>query len=250
MSLLSKKEKKESFYDILDEDDKTFLKIKIKNDSNGEKKIKNQIRIDNMRSKIINHFTLFITNFLNDYVIKLYGFRKVLFTKINYADRKKVDSQSLKELMNKNIKEFCSIKISTKITSLSLYHNLESFNIVKDRFGKDFVNQKLSDFYQNFYLNDSNKLSLFGENITTQNFDSLLKKYENDRVYQRKLLQTANKLNEFIRKKKNKCIDEEKNIDSVFKTKVEEDNLSQVTQNSIIIWPSLSSNEDFSYFEN
>ena len=43
MSLLSKKEKKESFYDILDEDDKTFLKIKIKNDSNGEKKIKNHL---------------------------------------------------------------------------------------------------------------------------------------------------------------------------------------------------------------
>ena len=250
MSLLSKKEKKESFYDILDEDDKTFLKIKIKNDSNGEKKIKNQIRIDNMRSKIINHFTLFITNFLNDYVVELYGFRKVLFTKINYADRKKVDSQSLKNLMNKNIKDFCSIKISTKITSLSLYHNLESFNIVKDRLGKDFVNQKLSDFYQNFYLNDSNKLSLFGENITTQNFDSLLKKYENDRVYQRKLLQTANKLNEFIRKKKNKYITKEKNNYCVFESEEEEDNFSQITQNSIIIWPSLNTNDDFSYFEN
>lgn len=250
MSLLCKKEKKESFYDKLDEDDKTFLKIKIKNDSNGEKKIKNQIRIDNMRSKIINHFSLFIINFLNDYVIRLYGFRKVLFTKINYADRKKVDSQSLKELMNKNIKEFCSIKISTKITSLSLYHNLESFNIVKDRFGKDFVNQKLSDFYQNFYLNDSNKLSLFGANITTQNFDSLLKKYDNDKVYQRKLLQTANKLNEFIRKKKNKYITKEKNNYCVFESEEEEDNFSQITQNSIIIWPSLNTNDDFSYFEN
>ncbi len=250
MSLLCKKEKKESFYDKLDEDDKTFLKIKIKKDSNGEKKIKNQIRIDNMRSKIINHFTLFITNFLNDYVVELYGFRKVLFTKINYADRKKVDTLSLRDFMNKNIEDFCSIKISTKITSLSLYHNLESFNIVKDRFGKDFVNQKLSDFYQNFYLNDSNKLSLFGANITTQNFDSLLKKYDNDKVYQRKLLQTANKLNEFIRKKKNKYITKEKNNYCVFESEEEEDNFSQITQNSIIIWPSLNTNDDFSYFEN
>ena len=40
MSLLSKKEKKESFYDILDEDDKTFLKIKIKKNQKINNKIK------------------------------------------------------------------------------------------------------------------------------------------------------------------------------------------------------------------
>ena len=42
----------------------------------GKKKEKKKLRRDNIRSKIMNHFISFLLNFLNDYVKKIYKYKK------------------------------------------------------------------------------------------------------------------------------------------------------------------------------
>ena len=144
-------------------------------------------------------------NFLNDYIFQLYGYQKVAFIKINYKDRKKIDTESLLYLMNLRIQDLCSMKISSKIKRYSTDHNLKCLNLVKDKLGNDFINQKVLDFYQNFYLIDYNKLLCFGIKESTKNFYSLLKNVNKDKKYKEKLIEIGiNLVAEFIRKKKKK----------------------------------------------
>ena len=207
----NKKEKKENFYDIFDEDDSSIKNIQFQYNhifelvqSFSKKKTK-RIRGDNIRSRIINHFINFMINFLNDYVFQLYGYQKVNFIKINYNDRKKIDTESLLYLMNLRIQDLCSMKISSKIKRYSTDHNLKCLNIVKDKLGNDFINQRVLDFYQNFYLIDYNKLLNFGIKESTKNFYSLLKEVNKDKKYKEKLVETGiNLVTEFIQKKRKK----------------------------------------------
>ncbi len=207
----NKKEKKENIYDIFDEDPLSIKNIQFQYNHIFElvqpfsKKKTKRIRGDNIRSRIINHFITFMIHFLNDYVFQIYGYQKVSFIKINYNDRKKIDTESLLYFMNLRIQDLCSMKISSKMKRYSPDHNLKCLNIVKDKLGNDFINQRVLDFYQNFYLIDYNKLLSFGIKQNTKNFYSLLKEVNKDKKYKEKLEETGiNLVTEFIQKKKRK----------------------------------------------
>lgn len=186
-----------------DENDESEIeKVLFNRDSNSFLRKKTKYRPDNIRSKIINHFSNFIINFLNDYVKKQFHFEKVVFVKTNYNERKKVDIKSISSFMNLTIKDFCSMNISSKIKTYSSNHNIQALNEVKDSFESDFVNQKLSKFYENFYLNKKNILKDFNLSDSTRNFSFLLKEKDLEQKYIQKINDTGmNLVTEFINKK-------------------------------------------------
>ena len=212
-----------NIYDVLNEDidindgnDIENEEIELINSfSNSFLEKKTKYRIDNIRSKIMNHFSNFIINFLNDYAKRLFNYEKVVFVKTNYNARKNVDIKSISEFMNLSIEEFCSLDISSKIKKYPLNHNLKAFNIVKNSLDYNFINQKISKFYQNFYLNQKNILKNYNLREKTRNFSFLLKQYDSKQKYKEKLYDTGmNLVTEFIHKKrKNKQI-EDKILDS------------------------------------
>lgn len=200
----------------LDENDGSEIeKALINMDSNSFLRKKTKYRKDNIRSKIINHFSNFIINFLNDYVKKQFHFEKVVFVKTNYNERKKVDIKSMSSFMNLTIKDFCSLKISSKIKTYPSNHNIQALNEVKDSFERNFVNQKLSKFYENFYLNKNNILKDFNLSDSTRNFSFLLKEKDLEQKYIQKINDTGmNLVTKFIYKKHNTKKSDNKQLDS------------------------------------
>ena len=195
-----------NIYNILEDSNENNKKI-IEKEENESSSLfsnsylkKNKIyRKDNIRSKIINNFSNFLINFLNDYVVNVFKYQKVVFFKPNYLKRKNVDIKY----------------ISSKIKKYPLNHNLKAFNIVKNSLDYNFINQKISKFYQNFYLNQKNILKNYNLREKTRNFSFLLKQYDSKQKYKEKLYDTGmNLVTEFIHKKrKNKQI-EDKILDS------------------------------------
>ena len=183
--------------------------------SNSILKKKTKYRIDNIRSKIMNHFSNFIINFLNDYAKRLFNYEKVVFVKTNYNARKNVDIKSISEFMNRTIKQFCSLKISSKIKRYPSNHNIEALNQVENDLGSNFLNQKLSEFYEKYYLNDD-ILKDYNLSDTTKNFSILLKENNVEQKYFEKLYNTGMTLvTEFIHKKRKRKESEDKELDSV-----------------------------------
>ena len=110
-------------------------------------------RKDNIRSIILNHFICYVISFLNDFVKKIYSYQKVYFIKINYEDRIKINIETTKKFMDLTIHEFCQKKVSSKSKIFDENNNFESFQIIKKDLEKiNFVNMKLSEFYNKFYL--------------------------------------------------------------------------------------------------
>ena len=211
-----------NIYNILEDSNENNKKI-IEKEENESSSLfsnsylkKNKIyRKDNIRSKIINNFSNFLINFLNDYVVNVFKYQKVVFFKPNYLKRKNVDIKSISEFMNLSIEEFCSLDISSKIKKYPLNHNLKAFNIVKNSLDYNFINQKISKFYQNFYLNQKNILKNYNLREKTRNFSFLLKQYDSKQKYKEKLYDTGmNLVTEFIHKKRKNKPNEDKILDS------------------------------------
>jgi hypothetical protein len=169
---------------------------------------KKTFRKDNMRSKVINHFFKFLIDYLNDKVKKIYSYQKVIFEKINYGERKKVNIDSIKLIMNKTISEICEFDISSKSQLFNKKNNLESLKLISEDLKEGFINMKILKFYEEYYLCDKNLKNEFEINLNCKNFKYLLEEY-NDNYYERKLYEETGKnlITQFINqksKKKNK----------------------------------------------
>ena len=213
-----------------------FFKESKKNDktninNNLTKKIK--YRKDNIRSKIINHFCNYLINFLNDYVKKIYNQQKVIFEKINYKKRKYVDISSLREFMNNTIKDFCKIPISSKSFLFNKYYNYDNLLNIQNELGETFINLKLSQLYQNYYLNDSILINeQFGLSEDTKNFNCLLDNYKEKKIYQEQIKECGFKLiNDFIKKKPRNRY-KEKNLNNYNKS--EKSINDEIEQNNLL----------------
>ena len=209
-------------YDLLDEESNesspNMIKFQLQNE---EKVIKNKLgrkrkeeinengikyprahtkyKKDNMRSKIMTHFSKFIISFLNDYMKKIYPEEKNdFFKKVDYKLRNKVNTDSINNIMQKTLKEFCKLKVSTKHKNCENL-NLDSLNLLSNYFEKNFFDKKISEFYKDFYLsNDMEKLkTVYGISNKTKNFECLLNKFNDDIKYRNLLEKIGNKLLEF-----------------------------------------------------
>ncbi len=163
---------------------------------------------DNMRSTIMHHFSNFVISFLNDYGKKFYPEEKNdFFKKVDYKLRNKVNTDSINNIMQKTLKEFCKLKVSTKHKNCENL-NLNSLNLLSNYFEKNFFDKKISEFYKDFYLsNDMEKLkTVYGISKKTKNFESLLDNFNDDIEYRNSLKETGNKLIEFANQNPDKPI--------------------------------------------
>ena len=139
---------------------------------------------------------------------KKYSYQKVIFEKINYGERKKVNIDSIKLIMNKTISEICEFDISSKSQLFNKKNNLESLKLISEDLEEGFINMKILKFYEEYYLCDENLKNEFKINLNCKNFKYLLEEY-NDNYYERKLYEETGKnlITQFINqksKKKNK----------------------------------------------
>ena len=207
-------------YDMLDEksDEESFeivknpklinklgRKRKEKNTNVNWNEIKNtkrnhtKYKKDNMRSKIMTHFSKFIISFLNDYgKIFLPNQKNDFFKKVDYKLRNKVNINSINNMMQKTLNEFCGLKVSTKYKNCENL-NFNSLNILSNYFEPNFFEKKISEFYKDFYLSkDIEKLkTVYGISNKTKNFECLLNKFNDDIKYRNLLEKIGNKLLEF-----------------------------------------------------
>ncbi len=145
-----------------------------------EKKEKpKKIKKYNLRSNILTQFSNFIISFLNDYSKNFPPFKKKEnpFKKIKYKLRR-INIQSIKDFMNYTIDDFCKLEVSSKYR---INQNYESFQKFKGYFDKDFLDLKLFDFYQKFFLskNFSTIKQKYGLSMKTQNFENYLNSFNN-----------------------------------------------------------------------
>ena len=167
------------------------------------KRIHSKIKKDNMRSKIMTHFSNFVISFLNDYGKKFYPEEKNdFFKKVDYKLRKKVNRDSINKIMKKTLREFCELKVSTKNKDCENL-NLNSLHLLSNYFEDNFFDIKLYDFYTNFYLSkDIEKLErYYGITNQTKNFECLLEKNKNEIEYKNALKKTGYTLIEFANQK-------------------------------------------------
>lgn len=192
-----KQKNKFEIYDIFDDNDneistneeiqftndkmKIELKKKRKQILNTENKDDNEnkyIRKDNIRSAITNHFFTFIISFLNEYLLKLFPKKKKreTFKKIDAKFKLVKNFESLNKIMNLSIKDLCELDITPKNSNFPKNYNSYLLNKFSKLFSQDFLNLKLYQFYQDFYLNNDFELlrNKFGITIKTKNFSQLL----------------------------------------------------------------------------
>ena len=166
---LEKKKKfpEKNIYDIFEEEKEEKSK--------GKKKIKKY----NLRSNILTQFSNFIISFLNDYSKNFLPFQKQgnLFKKIKYKLRK-INIQSIKEFMNYSIYDFCKLEVSSRYNK---NQNFESLQKVKNYFKNDFLDLKLFEFYQKFFLSKDFSIikQKYGLSSKTQNFEYYLNNFNN-----------------------------------------------------------------------
>ena len=192
------------------ENKKEYIKSNDSEDSLNKTDLlgKKTFRKDNMRSKVLNHFFKFLIDYLNDKVKKIYSYQKVIFEKINYGERKKVNIDSIKLIMEKTIKEICEYDITSKSQLFDKKNNLDCINLISKDLEEGFINMKILKFYEEYYLCDKNL-----KNLNCKNFKYLLEEY-NDNYYERKLYEETGKnlITKFINQKSKK-----KNIEKIKK---------------------------------
>ena len=167
---------------------------------------KKTIRRDNIRSKILNHFFQFLIDSFNDYVKKIYSYQKVLFQKINYDIRKKVNIDSVKSIMDKTIKEICEYDITSKSQLFDKRNNSDCLKLISKDLEEKFINMKILTFYKEYYLCEDEEYlkNKFGINSKTQNFKYLLEEF-NDTYFEKKVYEETGKklITHFINQKAN-----------------------------------------------
>ena len=118
---------------------------------NKKQKIHNKFESSNIRSKIKNNFFIFLINFLNDRIREIFGYQIIKFRKINYEFiniRKKKENYLL---LNKQIKDFLCLDISSKYKSKDENKNNIALNKIYPHLSK-YLDLKFEDFYRQYFL--------------------------------------------------------------------------------------------------
>lgn len=168
--------------------------------------------LDNVKIKLFSHFCNYIINFINDYIKKIFAYQKRKLRRIKYRIKQKIFRDSLFNLMNMTIEEFCNLEISDKYKK-ETDQNSVNFQIIKQYLDQEFINIKLLDFYKLFYL-ENNPIRVekikndYGLTDKTENFKSLYLKQDEEEMR----LQLYKASNHFIhvKEKLNKKINSKK----------------------------------------
>ncbi len=167
------------------------LLILNKKKKKGRKKIKknllshNKCKKDNIRSNIMTHFRKFIISFLNDFSNYLIPNNIILFRKIDFKEREKLNIKYIKNFIEMKLSDFCKLKISKKYSKdVEPNENYKNFEIIKNYFPKEIREMKLRKLYENFYICQNFDILKEKYGLTnTINFFSLLNEKENKGDY-------------------------------------------------------------------
>lgn len=187
---------------------KIELKKKRKQNLNTENKDDNEykyIRKDNIRNTIINNFFIFINSFLNEYLLKLFPKKKKreTFKKIDAKLKLVKNIESLNKIMNLSIKDLCDLDITPKNSTFPKNYNSSLLIKYSKLFSQDFLNLKLYQFYQDFYLNNDIELlrKKFGITDKTKNFSQLLSNKKYSKKYSLCVKEVGEQLTKIFEKK-------------------------------------------------
>ena len=177
----------------------------ILNDSSDEIST-NKCKKDNIRSKIMTHFIKFIISFLNDFSNYLIPNNIILFRKIDFKEREKLNITFIKNLIEMKLSDFCKLKISKIYTKeVESNENQKNFENIKNYFPEEITKINIRNLYEKFYISQNFDLLKEKYRLTnTNNFFSLLneKEKEGDYNYVNKLKETGLNLIKDLDKKK------------------------------------------------
>ena len=159
--------------------------------------------LDNLKNRIIVDFCNYIILLLNLYTKIFFNFQRVKFRKIENQFKKKTDENSIINLMNMTLEDFCKINISSKYKNFDKKQNIKSFQIFKKITNNTLINFRLKDLFEKFYLKDE-KIKIMnntGKYVLIDDLKSFqnLKKNENEE-YIKRLNKASLKLIEVIKK--------------------------------------------------
>ena len=159
--------------------------------------------LDNLKNRIIVDFCNYIILLLNLYTKIFFNFQRVKFRKIENQFKKKTDENSIINLMNMTLEDFCKINISLKYKNFDKKQNIKSFHIFKKITNNTLINFRLKDLFEKFYLKDE-KIKIMnntGKYVLIDDLKSFqnLKKNENEE-YIKRLNKASLKLIEVIKK--------------------------------------------------
>ena len=159
--------------------------------------------LDNLKNRIIVDFCNYIILLLNLYTKIFFNFQRVKFRKIENQFKKKTDENSIINLMNMTLEDFCKINISLKYKNFDKKQNIKSFQIFKKITNNTLINFRLKDLFEKFYLKDE-KIKIMNNKGKYVIIDDLknfeyLKKNENE-LYIKRLIDASTNLIELSKK--------------------------------------------------
>lgn len=150
--------------------------------SNKRKRKHNKMHKDNIRSNILTHFMKFLFTLVEGEIKKINPYLKL--KKINYREGY-LNLTTLKNLFEKNIENYFYCNVSLRYRT-NRKENEIIFENIKNYISNDFLNMKLKEIYENYYLKENEYV--LKENSTNslklENFCSLLNKYKNQKNYE------------------------------------------------------------------
>ena len=189
-----------NFYSIFDDDLSDYSTNIEKNrniekpKSNKRKRKHNKMHKDNIRSNLLTHFMKFLFTLVEGEIKKINPCLKL--KKINYREGY-LNLTTLKNLFEKNIENYFYCNVSLRYRT-NRKENEIIFENIKNYASNDFLNMKLKEIYEKYYLKENEYV--LKENSTNsrklENFCSLLNKYKNQKNYEyyEKLKNTGIKL--------------------------------------------------------
>ena len=189
-----------NFYSIFDDDLSDYSTNIEKNrniekpKSNKRKRKHNKMHKDNIRSNILTHFMKFLFTLVEGEIKKINPYLKL--KKINYREGY-LNLTTLKNLFEKNIENYFYCNVSLRYRT-NRKENEIIFENIKNYVSNDFLNMKLKEIYEKYYLKENEYV--LKENSTNslklEKFCSLLNKYKNQKnnEYYEKLKNTGIKL--------------------------------------------------------
>ena len=177
-----------NFYSIFDDDLSDYSTNIEKNrniekpKSNKRKRKHNKMHKDNIRSNLLTHFMKFLFTLVEGEIKKINPYLKL--KKINYREGY-LNLTTLKNLFEKNIENYFYCNVSLRYRT-NRKENEIIFENIKNYVSNDFLNMKLKEIYEKYYLKENEYV--LKENSTNslklENFCSLLNKYKNQKNYE------------------------------------------------------------------
>ncbi len=175
-----------NFYSILDDDLSDYSTNIEKNKniekSKSNKRKHNKMHKDNIRSNILTHFMKFSFQFVEGEIKKINPDHKL--KKIKYREGY-LNLSAIKNLFEKNVDNYFYCNVSSRYRT-NRNENEIIFENIKNYISNDFLNMKLKEIYEKYYLKENEYV--LKENSTNslklENFCSLLNKYKNQKNYE------------------------------------------------------------------